>query len=422
MKVERGSVWLDARGIQSVGHAERGVPRYVAEQTKALLELAPELIGWIGLSDRVPVPETASAVVESGKRTWQHRDRGPDGAPPALYHVMSPFEADFELDDIWPVWSRESSRLVVTLYDLIPLLMRDRYTADWGYWATAWIARLGLMRAAHQILTISQQTANDAMEYLRVPEERITVIGSGVSDYFSKLVATRAEAEQLLSSSLPKVRPGFLLYVGGTDFRKNLEGAIRAYAGLPAPMRDAHQLVIACNLPFLRRFNLRGFASRLGIESRNFLLTGFVSDRDLAALYRACELFMFPSLYEGAGLPILEAMTCGAPIAASGVSAMPELLGDMRATFDPKDPADMARCIREVMDDRALLDSLRERSRRRVALHTWDRVAKRTVEGYQRAMEMPFETSFADATRRVSGLLSLAAPGSAATFCTDESA
>ena len=288
---------------------------------------------------------------------------------------MSPFEAELDLEEIWPRWSR-GSRLVVTLYDLIPLIMRERYNADWGYMATAWIARLGLLGSAHQILTISQQTADDAMEHLNVPEERITVIDSGVSDRFSSLVNSREEADSILRSALPKVRPGFLLYVGGVDYRKNLEGAIRGYAELPAPMRDAHQLVIACNLAHHLRFSLRVFARRLGIESRNLLLTGFVSDRDLAALYRSCELFVFPSLYEGAGLPILEAMTCGAPVAASGTSAMPELLGDPEATFDPADPADIARCIREVLETPGKLDALRERSRRRVALYTWERVAR----------------------------------------------
>jgi Glycosyltransferase len=394
MALDPGSVWLDARGTQSIGHAERGIARYVAEHSSALLEAAPELIGWVGLSDKVPLPESSAALLDSGKVTWQSADHGPPGRVPGIYHVMSPFEADFEFDDVWPPWSRESSRLVVTLYDLIPLIMRDQYNADWGYWATAWIARLGLMRSAHQVLTISQQTADDAMEHLRVPEERITVIDSGVSDYFAKLVPSRAEADSILREALPKVRPGFLLYVGGTDFRKNLEGAIRAYAELPPHLRDAHQLVIACNLAFLRRFNLRAFARKLGVEPRNFLLTGFVADRELAALYRSCELFIFPSLYEGAGLPILEAMTCGAPVAASGVSAMPELLGDRRATFDPRDPADMARCIREVLEDAALLDSLRERSRRRVALYTWERVARLTLEGYERAMEMPLESAY----------------------------
>ena len=162
----------------------------MTEHARALLELAPETIGGIGLSPDVPVPPTAAPLRESGKSAWQTRDRGPAGGVPPIYHVMSPFEAELDLEEIWPRWSR-GSRLVVTLYDLIPLIMRERYNADWGYMATAWIARLGLLGSAQQILTISQQTADDAMEHLNVPEERITVIDSGVSDRFSSLVRTR---------------------------------------------------------------------------------------------------------------------------------------------------------------------------------------------------------------------------------------
>lgn len=387
MSVAAGSVWLDARGTQTIGHAERGIARYVTEHARALLEIAPEEVGWVGLSPDVPVPPIAQPLLDSGKATWHSTESGRADGPPAIYHLMSPFEAEIELDEIWPPWSR-GSRLVVTLYDLIPLIMHERYNADWGYMATAWIARLGLLGSAHQILTISRQTAEDAMERLNIPEERITVIDSGVSDRFSSLVRSREEAEPILRSSLPKARPGFLLYVGGVDYRKNLEGAIRAYAELPRSFRDAHQLVIACNLAHHLRFSLRVFARRLGIESRNLLLTGFVSDRNLAALYRSCELFVFPSLYEGAGLPILEAMTCEAPVAASGTSAMPELLGDTEATFDPSDPADIARCIRESLESPGMLDSLRERSRRRVKIYSWERVARRTLEGYERALEV----------------------------------
>src|SRR3954451_10728397 len=390
MSLDPGSVWLDARGTQSVGHAERGIARYVTEHAAALLELAPEAIRGIGLSPDVPVPPTAEPLRDSGKSAWQTAERGPTEGVPPIYHVMSPFEAELDLEEIWPRWSCDS-RLVVTLYDLIPLIMRDRYNAEWGYMATAWIARLGLLGSAQQILTISQRTAADAMEHLNVPEERITVIDSGVSDRFSSLVKSREEADSILRTALPKVRPGFLLYVGGVDYRKNLEGAIRGYAELPAPMRDAHQLVIACNLASHLRFSLWVFARRLGIEPGNLVLTGFVSDRDLAALYRSCELFVFPSLYEGAGLPILEAMTCDAPVAASNASAMPELLGDLEATFDPANPADIARCIRQVLETPGELGRLRERSRRRVELYTWERVAERTLEGYERALEMPFD-------------------------------
>jgi glycosyltransferase involved in cell wall biosynthesis len=236
------------------------------------------------------------------------------------------------------------------------------------------------------VLTISRATADDATEYLGISEEKLTVIDSGVSDHFSSLVPSREEAEALIGKELRKVRPGFLLYVGGTDYRKNLEGTIRAYAQLSPDLRRAHQLVITCKISYLRRHELMELARGLGVERGQLLLAGYVADRELAALYRACGLFIFTSLYEGAGLPILEAMSCGAPVAASGVSSMPELLGDMEATFDPAHPADMARVIGEVLSAPGRLDALRERSRRQVEIHTWASVAEKTIAGYERSL------------------------------------
>ena len=152
------------------------------------------------------------------------------------------------------------------------------------------------------MLTISQRTAEDVVERLGIPEDRITVIHSGVSGQLSSLVQPGGQAVDLLACQRPRIRPGFLLYVGGDDARKNMEGTIRAYARLPAPLRREHQLVIACRIGPLRRFDphLRRF---VGIAGDEIEITGFVSDQELTALYRACELFIFPSLYEGAGLP-----------------------------------------------------------------------------------------------------------------------
>jgi len=351
--------------------------------------VAPEAIGAIGLDRDVPIPPSMKPLEGSGLIRSTRADGIP---PPVIYHVMSPFEMTMALDEIWPGWIRRSeARVVVTLYDLVPLVMREDYLTEssWGHMGTVWMARLGLIRAAHQVLTISQRTAEDAVERLGVPEDRLTVIHSGVSAQLCSLVETREQAIDLLVRQRPRTRPGFLLYVGGDDARKNMEGTIRAYARLPAPLRREHQLVIACRIGPLRRFELRTFAASLGIAGDEIELTGFVSDQELAALYRACELFIFPSLYEGAGLPILEAMSCDAPVAASNTSSIPELLGDLEATFDPADPADIARCLRELLEDPAAVDSLRERSRRRLGVYTWGRVAKETITGYERAVGIP---------------------------------
>jgi glycosyltransferase involved in cell wall biosynthesis len=388
MALEAGSVWLDGRGAQSVAHSGRGIPRHVSELIPALVDAAPDAIGAIGLDPSQPVPPALSRYEESGLLV-EYGASPPAGRPmPSIFHLLSPFEADLSYEEIWPAWIRDSRcRLVVTLHDLVPVVMREQYLAEWGYRAVAWTARLGLMRCADQVLTISAHTAADATEYLAVPEERLTVIDSGVSDHFSSLVGDRKEAESLIRSELRGVRPGFLLYVGGTDYRKNLEGTVLAYARLSPELRRAHQLVIACEIPFLRRQELKAQARSLGVEAGQMALVGYVTDRQLAALYRSSDLFVFSSLYEGAGLPILEAMSCGTAVAVSGVSAMPELLGDEDATFNPADPEDMARCIGDVLSTPGRLERLRERSCRQARVHTWARVARKTLDGYARSLE-----------------------------------
>src|SRR5829696_8654277 len=126
MSLAPDSVWLDARGTQSAAHGERGVARYVAEHTTALLDAAPEAIGAIGLDRGVPIPPSMQALEGSGLISW-HTSTRTDGPPlPAIYHVMSPFEMTMTLEEIWPVWIRRGeARVVVTLYDLIPLVMRE---------------------------------------------------------------------------------------------------------------------------------------------------------------------------------------------------------------------------------------------------------------------------------------------------------
>jgi glycosyltransferase involved in cell wall biosynthesis len=222
-----------------------------------------------------------------------------------------------------------------------------------------------------------------------VPEERITVIDAGASAGNAALVSSASSGWLLLGSAFPELKPGFLLYVGGDEFRKNLVGAIDGYAQLAPAVRADHQLAVVCRLSDDRRRVLLGHAESMGLDPESIVFTDFVSDRELAALYRCCELFVFPSLYEGSGLPILEAMACGAPVAASNASSIPELLGDGEGTFNPADPTDIAVTLQGILTDPARLEALRERSERQVGIFTWERVAERTIEGYEKALAAP---------------------------------
>jgi glycosyltransferase involved in cell wall biosynthesis len=391
MAVPAGSVWLDAQAAQGEGSAERGLGRHVVEVVKALDAISPETLGSVRLDPGLPEPEALRWLADDGRLGWG-LGRPRAGEPvPSIYHVPAPFEV-VPIDRIWPEWVRSGQypvRTVVTLHDLVQLAMPEEYLQHSLALKTLYSARLGLIRHADQILAISESTAADAVEHLGVDPRRITMIGSGTSDTFSSLVSSDEKAGEILRSAYPRVRDGFILYVGGGDPRKNMEGAIDGFARLPTSTRDAHQLVVVSKLGPQASGELRVHARRLGVDDADLFFTGFVPDTELAAMYRRCSLFYFPSLYEGFGLPILEAMSCGAPVAAGNNSSIPEVLGDLRGTFDASDPNHIAATVGRLLADPEELLLLRERSRRRAAHFTWERTAEKVLEGYEVALSRP---------------------------------
>ena len=392
MSLPPRSVWIDAQGCQNPLTFERGIARQAAESIQAMLQVAPEAIHTVGLSSRRPLPSSLDYLNGTGLLGWASGKGSEPDPPPPILHVTSPFESGpgVGLDELWPHWARRgATRLVVTVHDLIPLLYPEHYLDAQIFHSSVWLARLGMVRAADHVLAVSESTAADTVEQLGFDESRITVIDAGVSPRMASIVSSREEAARVLAGKVPGLSEGFLFYVGGDDWRKNLEGMIRAYAQLPLGLRERHQLVITCKLSAARQAELVALSGRLGVPESQLLLTGFMPDRELSALYRLCGLFVFPSLYEGAGLPVLEAMSCGAPVVGSDVSSVPEILGDSRVTFDPSDPGDIAACIERTLDSEGELERLRKVSAERAAHFTWDRVARKALEGYERALSMP---------------------------------
>lgn len=380
------SVWLDAQGAQSRMHFDRGIPRYINEQVRAIAAVAPEVIAAVGLNQTLPLIGSMEWMLGSATLQWAGPAMPPPRPPPQIYHVMSPMELGRSLEEIWPRWARTGQmRTVVTVYDLIPLLFPEHYLCDPRVHA-GYLARLDLIRHAHHVLALSQTTADDVVERLQVPADRVTVIDAGVATSFSDRGAGPDEAHRSVRAGFPHVRRRFMLYVGGIDYRKNIERLIEAHSLTTPEFRARHQLVITCTVLPEQRDWLLQCAALAGLGEHDVVVTGYVTDAELIALYRACELFVFASFYEGSGLPMLEAMACGTPVVASNTSTSPELLGDDEATFDPFDARDMARVLQETMADPALLDRLRVRSRERVARYTWEHVARQSVIGYERVL------------------------------------
>ncbi len=271
---------------------------------------------------------------------------------------------------------------VVTVHDLDRIIFSGpavtRLRADLRFR----ILRHGLARA-ERIITVSQATRRDLIRMVGIPPERIEIVPNAIDPRF---LVRDSEEDCRLTLERYQVDYPFLLYVGNIQPQKNLPRLVEAFAIVAADLeqhpryRDLRLIIIGDYLtkhPDLRRSVIR---SRVQQKVR-FL--GFVPIETLRIFYRSAAAFAFPSLYEGFGLPPLEAMAQGTPVVTSNVSSLPEVVGDAAVLVNPENPFDIARGIRQVLLDEELRARLRERGLRQVSRFSWDRAADRILEIYR---------------------------------------
>jgi glycosyltransferase involved in cell wall biosynthesis len=260
----------------------------------------------------------------------------------------------------------------VVLYDLIPLVFSDIYLENADVWA--WYhEKVAELKQADLLLAISDFSALDGQKYLNVPEDRIVSIGTDADEIFHAQPVDPSEWATL-SSELGLTRP-FLMYTGGIDHLKNISGLIQAFASLPREVYETHQLAIVCRVHDKEKKNLINEARAAGLPDGVVVFTGCVSDQVLVTLYNSCKAFVFPSWYEGFGLPVLEAMRCGAPVIGSNASSIPEVIGNEDALFDPHSTSEMAQMIERVLTDDGFRRSLREHAVAHARNFSWDKTA-----------------------------------------------
>jgi glycosyltransferase involved in cell wall biosynthesis len=235
------------------------------------------------------------------------------------------------------------------------------------------------VRQAERIITVSEFSRAEIARSLDLDPEGIAVIPEAADAGFRRLddagVAGEVRARLGLSED-------FVFTVGAVHTRRNLERLIEAL-GMAARERgiEPQLLIVGAPASFSPPVDLEGAIRRAGLTGPGQVQhLPFVSEEDLLALYNACGLFVYPSLYEGFGLPVLEAMACGAPVACSSVSSIPEVAGDAAALFDPEDTREMAGVIGELLTDEAARNRLREMGPRRAATFSWERAARQTLE------------------------------------------
>lgn len=252
-------------------------------------------------------------------------------------------------------------------HDLIPFVFPDRYFPD-ELTEVRHRAKLERLRHADFILANSEHTKHD-IESIVSFGPPVYDIGTGVPAEYRPARA-KSQRVAFAQGELPSISGPFILYTGGSDWRKNLEGLIQAYAELPFSHVAKYQLVIVCEMNEGRQAELSELATSLGVQGR-VVLTGKVPHDLLIALYQTCDLFVFPSHYEGFGLPVVEALRCGARVICGDNSNLPALVPDARSRFDTHSIKSISACLGEALNGNAGFTNTDRAS------YSWDAVAQK---------------------------------------------
>lgn len=261
-----------------------------------------------------------------------------------------------------------SKPLIITVHDLVTLRFSKQYPLHSTLYFNSLLRRHA--RRASRILTVSEFSRRDIVQLLGIPEEKVCVLPYVVPPGFLRNI-TSAEINGVLQRL--GVQSEYILYTGGVDWRKNLRRLFYAIGRINREGPRRYPLVLTGHTSQYLRLKPEWEREGLG---RDVVLAGFLPEDELAALYRGTTLTVYPSLWEGCGLPLLEAIACGSPIAASHASSIPEVAGEAAVYFNPWDVDEMVRVIRDVLQDPLLRTHLSAAARDRRAVFQSNRAAE----------------------------------------------
>ncbi len=397
---------IDLQAAQSNGSRNRGIGRYSTSLALAMARNRGHHEIIIVLSDQFPetiepirkefesvlpphcfriwspLPNTSFIYAENKWRRETSeilREAFLESLNPDIIHVTSLFEGLSD-DALSSVAKFSSVPVAVTLYDLIPLILRKPYLENpvTEHW---YLEKIDHLRRASLWLAISESARQEGMQYLNLPDCSVFNISTAADSHFRHFPISAIDQKQLFEKF--KLEKPFVMYTGGIDHRKNLEGLIRAYALLPKKIRNEHQLAIVCSASETDRARLLLLATESGLEKGAVILTGFVSETELVQLYNLCKLFVFPSIHEGFGLPALEAMNCGAPVIGANTSSVPEVIGLTEALFDPYADTSIASALEKGLNDQGWRERLAIHGKVQVQKFSWDKSAREALRAFE---------------------------------------
>ncbi len=302
------------------------------------------------------------------QRFWWDQVALPSKATKA--HIDLLHQPAFSVPVLYP------GRKVVTIHDVISLFYTDipffsrQFYSKWMPFS---------YHFADHFITSSEHTRRDVMSRLNIPADKITVVYLAASEEYRHAV-TRQELDRVARTY--HLNAPYILNVGTINPRKNLEFLVRVFAEVKHNHHIPHQLVITGKKGW-HYDQLFKLVHDLGL-TEDVIFTGYVEDGDKSALYHGADLFVFPSLYEGFGLPPLEAMSCGIPTISSNTSSLPEVIGEGGITLSPHDEALWVKAMTQVLTDKTLHTELGQKAKKQAKQFSWERCARETLAVYHK--------------------------------------
>ena len=270
----------------------------------------------------------------------------------------------------------DGMKVVVTIHDLIAI----RFGQDIPFFSRQFFGRWMpfCYRYADEIIAISEHTKKDIIKLLHLPEEKITVIPLAADKIF-----TPDKNKERIEKIKKKyhIKQKYLLHIGTINPRKNLEFLIDIFAVLVKEEKNM-QLVITGKKGWYYE-GLFSKVEKLGLEN-NVIFTGYIADEDKPVLYNGASIFLFPSIYEGFGLPPLEAMACGTPVICSNTSSIPEVVGDGGILLSPTDKLGWVRNVKYLLNNKKIMQRYAKKAIDQAQLFSWDRCANETIKIYEK--------------------------------------
>ncbi|HEY2566582.1 MAG TPA: glycosyltransferase [Candidatus Aquirickettsiella sp.] len=396
-------ILIDLQSIQGTSK-NRGIGRYSLALSQELIRQASKHEVYLLLNSNMLdeiedihnlfdnlIPQDRIKIFESPKNIPDHgnsnlwrikvaekiREQFISSLSPDITYITSIFEGGDALSSIGEFSNK--CLTAVTLYDLIPFIYYDSYIKNCGA-PNFFFQKMQYLKKSNLLITLSDSGTQEAMDHLAFPRDKIINCSVGLDQKFRKYDICPKKKFQLKKQY--GINRNFIFYIGGIDFRKNVIGLIEAFSLLPN--REKFQLVIIVSTEerLINPFN-NLFKKQFNLKERELILISYVSEDILLTLYNTCSVFVFPSLHEGFGLPIIEAMACGAPTIGSNFSSIPEAVGCAKALFDPKNPQSIANKIHQVLTDKDFCNFLKRHGQEQIKKFTWTNAAKKALNAFE---------------------------------------